>query len=73
MLSDSDLAAVLERGGNVRITNEGRTAAELSELAKTAKDRAHLTIVVLFALTAEELVEIASCGGGSVTFDFVSS
>ncbi len=73
MLSVSDLAAVLERGGNVRITNEGRTTAELAKLAKTAKDRAHLTIVVLFALTAGELVEIAAYGGGSVTFDFVSS
>lgn len=73
MVSTSDLATVLARGGNVRITNEGRTTAELSELARTAKDRAHLTIVVLFALTVGELLEIASYGGGNVTFDFVSS
>lgn len=73
MVSAPELATVLARGGNVRITNEGRTSAELSELAKTAKDRAHLTIVILFALTVEEMVEIASHGGGSVTFDFVSS
>lgn len=73
MVSASDLATVLARGGNVRITNEGRTTAELSELARKAKDRAHLTIVVLFALTVGELLEIASYGGGNVTFDFVSS
>ena len=72
MLSVDQMLQIVANGGGLRIANDGLSQQNLIQLATYAGENgAKLTIAVILDMTHDQMVEIATHGGGNVVFDLV--